>query len=56
MKLIADLEEILNSPERCKEVMKQELQEVKERYGDERRTEIIPDEHEFNAEDFKTIL
>ncbi len=52
MKLIAALEEILNNPERCKEVMKQELQEVKERYGDERRTEIIPDEHEFNAEDF----
>ena len=52
MKLIADLEEILNNPERCMEVMKQELQEVKERYGDERRTEIIPDEHEFNAEDF----
>ena len=36
MKLIADLEEILNNPERCKEVMKQELQEVKEKYGDER--------------------
>ena len=52
MKLIADLQEILDNPERCKEVMKQELQEVKERYGDERRTEIIPDEHEFNAEDF----
>ena len=52
MKLIAALEEILNNPERCKEAMKQELQEVKERYGDERRTEIIPDEHEFNAEDF----
>ena len=52
MKLIADLQEILDNPERCKEVMKQELQEVKERYGDARRTEIIPDEHEFNAEDF----
>lgn len=26
--------------------------EVKEKYGDARRTEIIPDEHEFNAEDF----
>ena len=52
MKLIADLEEILNNPERCKEVMKQELQEVKEKYGDERRTEIIPFDHEFNAEDF----
>ena len=52
MKLIDDLQEILDNPERCKEVMKQELLEVKEKYGDERRTEIIPDEHEFNAEDF----
>ena len=52
MKLIAELQEILDNPERCKEVMKQELQEVKEKYGDPRRTEIIPDEHEFNAEDF----
>ncbi len=52
MKLIADLEEILNNPERCKEVMKQELIEVKEKYGDERKTEIIPFDHEFNAEDF----
>ena len=52
MKTIADLEEILNNPERCKEVMKQDLQEVKEKYGDERKTEIIPFDHEFNAEDF----
>ncbi len=52
MKLIADLQEILDNPERCKQVMKEELQEVKEKYGDARRTEIIPDEHEFNAEDF----
>ena len=52
MKLIADLQEILDNPERCKEVMKQELQEVKEKYGDERKTEIIPFDHEFNAEDF----
>ena len=52
MKLIADLEEILNNPERCKEVMKEELQEVKGKYGDERRTVIIPFDHEFNAEDF----
>ena len=52
MKLIADLEEILNNPERCKQVMKDDLNEVKERYGDERKTEIIPFDHEFNAEDF----
>ena len=52
MKLIADLEEILNNPERCKQVMKEDLLEVKEKYGDERKTEIIPFDHEFNAEDF----
>jgi len=51
-KLIADLEEILNNPERCKQVMKDDLLEVKEKYGDERKTEIIPFDHEFNAEDF----
>ena len=51
-KLIADLQEILDNPERCKQVMKADLQEVKEKYGDERRTKIIPAEHEFNAEDF----
>ena len=32
--------------------MKDELLEVKEKFGDERRTQIIQDEHEFNAEDF----
>ena len=52
MKLIAELQEILDNPERCKEVMKQDLLEVKEKYGDERKTEIIPFDHEFNAEDF----
>lgn len=52
MQIIKDLQEILDNPERCKEVMKEELQEVKEKYGDPRRTQIIADEHEFNAEDF----
>ncbi|MCD8282378.1 MAG: DNA gyrase subunit A [Prevotella sp.] len=46
------LQSILDDPERCKKVMKDELLEVKERYGDARRTKIIPSEHEFNAEDF----
>jgi DNA gyrase subunit A len=41
-----------NDPELCKKVMKDDLLEVKEKYGDDRRTQIIPDEHEFNAEDF----
>ena len=52
MQTIKNLQEILDNPERCKEVMKNELYDIKEKYGDERRTEIIPDEHEFNAEDF----
>ena len=51
-KLIAHLQTILDDPELCKQVMKDELQEVKEKYGDARRTEIKPYEHEFNAEDF----
>ena len=49
---IAYLNNILSDPELCKKVMKDELTEVKEKYGDARRTEIIPAEHEFNAEDF----
>ena len=52
MKQVDYLQSILDNPELCKKVMKDELQEVKERYGDNRRTQIIPDEHEFNAEDF----
>ena len=49
---IEHLQAILDDPELCKKVMKDELIEVKEKYGDERRTQIIPAEHEFNAEDF----
>ena len=52
MKQIEYLQNILDDPELCKKVMKDELQEVKEKYGDPRRTQIVPDEHEFNAEDF----
>lgn len=46
------LQSILNDPELCKKVMKDELQEVKEKYGDERRTEIKYSSEEFNPEDF----
>ncbi|MGI6222831.1 MAG: DNA gyrase subunit A [Prevotella sp.] len=52
MKNIEELQSILDDPEKCKQVMKKELLEVKEQFNDERRTQIIPDEHEFNAEDF----
>lgn len=51
-KLIAHLQAILDDPELCKKVIKEELQEVKEKYGDERRTEIRYSGEEFNAEDF----
>jgi len=51
-KLIAYLQQILDDPELCKKVMKDELQEVKKKYGDERRTEIKYSSEEFNAEDF----
>ncbi|MBN2635699.1 MAG: DNA gyrase subunit A [Prolixibacteraceae bacterium] len=34
------------------EIIKEELQEVKNKYGDERRTEIVPNAEEFNPEDF----
>ena len=51
-KQIAYLQSILSDPELCKKVMKDELQEVKEKYGDKRRTEIRYSSEEFNAEDF----
>ncbi|MBR3390287.1 MAG: DNA gyrase subunit A, partial [Prevotella sp.] len=51
-KLIAYLQSILDDPELCKKVMKDELQEVKEKYGDPRRTEIKYSSEEFNPEDF----
>ena len=52
MKQIAYLEEILVNEELCKKVIKDELIEVKEKYGDERRSEIIYASEEFNPEDF----
>ena len=51
-KLITYLQSILDDPELCKKVMKDELQEVKEKYGDARRTEIKFSSEEFNPEDF----
>ncbi len=51
-KLISYLQSILDDPELCKKVMKDELQEVKSKYGDARRTEIKFSSEEFNPEDF----
>ena len=44
--------QILTDDELCKKVIKDELIEIKEQYGDDRRTEIMPSAEEFNAEDF----
>lgn len=52
LRQISYLQSILDDPELCKKVMKNELLEVKDKYNDPRRTEIKPYEHEFNAEDF----
>ena len=52
MKQIAYFEEILSNEELCKKVIKDELIEVKEKYGDKRRSEIVYSSEEFNPEDF----
>ncbi len=52
MKQIAYLESILADDEVCRQVMKDELLEVKTKYGDERRSEIVYSSEEFNPEDF----
>ena len=52
MKLIAYLNEILVNEDLCKQVMKDELVEVAEKYGDDRKSEIVYSSEEFNPEDF----
>ena len=51
MKLIAHLREILGSEKLVFQVIKEELIEVKEKYGDERLTKIVAAEGELNEED-----
>jgi DNA gyrase subunit A len=61
-KLRSEYEEIMQFIEYCREILaneelrmsiiKDELLEIKEKYGDERKTEIIPNAEEFNPEDF----
>lgn len=51
-KTIAGLELILNDDHVCRELIKSELIEIRDLYGDERRTEIDYTAGEFNAEDF----
>ncbi len=52
MELIAYLKTVLESEELRMNIIKEELLDIKERFGDARRTDIIPDEGEFNPEDF----
>ena len=51
MKLIAHLREILGSETLVFQIIKEELLEIKEKYGDERLTKIVAAEGEFNEED-----
>ena len=52
MKLIAGLKEILEKVELRMQIIKDELLEVKAKYGDARRTQIVYSSEEFNPEDF----
>lgn len=52
MKLIEHLTEILENVSLQMQVIKDELLEIKEKYGDERRSEIVYASEEFNPEDF----
>ena len=52
MEKIKYYNQILTDDQLCRKVIKDELIEIKQQYGDERRTEILPSAEEFNAEDF----
>ena len=51
-KLIEKLKEILENKDIRMNIIKDELIEIKNKYGDERKTDIVPDAGEFNPEDF----
>ena len=52
VKTIDYLNAVLNNVDMQMQIIKDELQEMKEKYGDERRSEIIYSSEEFNPEDF----
>ena len=51
MKLIAHLREILANEQLVLDIIKEELLEIKQKYGDERKTKIVAAEGEINVED-----
>ncbi len=52
LKTIQELKELLANESLRMALIKEELEEIKQKYGDERRTEIVPNAEEFNPEDF----
>ncbi len=52
MKMIEYYKSVLSDEGLRMEIIKEELLEVKEKFGDERRTALVPDEGEFDPEDF----
>ncbi|PJB78660.1 MAG: DNA gyrase subunit A [Acidobacteria bacterium CG_4_9_14_3_um_filter_49_7] len=52
LKLIQKLEEILASEQKVLGIVKEELKEAVETFGDERLSQIVPEEREMNIEDF----
>ncbi|MDV6010964.1 DNA gyrase subunit A [Haloechinothrix sp. LS1_15] len=52
---IADLKDILDRPDRQRQIVKDELAEIVEKYGDERRTKIIPYDGEVSVEDLIAV-
>lgn len=51
LELIAELLHILGSPERLMEVIREELEKIRDEFGDERRTEITAASHDIDIED-----
>jgi DNA gyrase subunit A len=52
---IAEYKEILSSPQRIDEIIISEVEEIKKKYGDERRTDIVADEEEITAEELVAV-
>jgi len=55
IKRIAYLEDILQNEKKLMLIIRDELLEMKKRYGDERKTEIVEDEEEYEIEDFISL-
>ena len=51
MDVIADLIDILNKPDRVTTIIKTELEEIKDAYGDDRRSEIVENAEDLSIED-----